>query len=58
MLFFKTLLVRLISGKMRLVETVPGMGGEGIKENDGGVNSTMMYCKTFCKCPRRSQVQQ
>jgi hypothetical protein len=22
----------------------------GIKENDGGVNSTMIYCKNFCRC--------
>jgi hypothetical protein len=22
--------------KIRLVETIPGMGGKGIKENDGG----------------------
>jgi hypothetical protein len=38
---------------MRLVETVPGMGGGKIKENGGGVNSTMIfliYCKNFCKC--------
>jgi hypothetical protein len=38
-----------VNGKMRPVETVPGMGGEGIKENDGGVNSMMIYCKNFCK---------
>jgi hypothetical protein len=25
-----------VSGKMRLVETIPGMGGGRIKENDGG----------------------
>jgi hypothetical protein len=25
-------------------------GGGEIKENDGGVNSTMIYCKNFCKC--------
>jgi hypothetical protein len=24
------------SGKMRPVETIPGTGGEGVKENDGG----------------------
>jgi hypothetical protein len=23
-------------GKMRPVETIPGMGGQGIKENNGG----------------------
>jgi hypothetical protein len=38
------------NGKMRLAKTVTGMGEEGIKENDGGVNSTMIYCKNFCKC--------
>jgi hypothetical protein len=26
-----------------------GMGGGAIKENDKGVNSTMIYCKIFCK---------
>jgi hypothetical protein len=35
---------------MRPVETVPGMGAEGIKENDGGVNSAPIYCENFCKC--------
>jgi hypothetical protein len=25
-----------VNGKMRTVETIPGIGGEGIKENDGG----------------------
>jgi hypothetical protein len=25
-----------VNGKMRPVETIPGMEGEGIKENDGG----------------------
>jgi hypothetical protein len=25
-------------------------GGRGIKENDGGVNSIMIYCKNFSKC--------
>jgi hypothetical protein len=37
---------------MRAAETIPGMGREE-KENDGGVNSTMIdliYCKNFCKC--------
>jgi hypothetical protein len=38
---------------MRCIETIPGMEGRGIKENDGGVNSTMIYliyCKNFCGC--------
>jgi hypothetical protein len=34
---------------MRPVETVPVLGGWGIKDNDGGMNSTMIYCKNFCK---------
>jgi hypothetical protein len=25
-----------LNGKMRPIETMPGMGGEGIKQNDGG----------------------
>jgi hypothetical protein len=37
------------NGKMRPVETVPGMGGEGKKENDGEVNSTMIYYQNFLK---------
>jgi hypothetical protein len=38
------------NGKMRPVETIPGMGEGGTKENDVVVNSTMiywMYCKIF-----------
>jgi hypothetical protein len=36
--------------KMRPIETIPGMGEEGIKENEGGVNSTVIYCVNFYKC--------
>jgi hypothetical protein len=35
------------------VETVPGIGGGGIKENGGGGEFSMiylMYCKNFGKC--------
>jgi hypothetical protein len=35
--------------KMRPLETILGMG-ERIKENDWGMNSTMVYYKNFCKC--------
>jgi hypothetical protein len=45
------------NGKMRPVETIPGMGGR-IKENAGGVKSTMIHCKNFCKCHNVSSVQQ
>jgi hypothetical protein len=38
-----------VNGEMRPVETVLRIGGEGIKEDDGGANSTMTYCKHFCK---------
>jgi hypothetical protein len=41
--------------KLRPVETIPGMGGKGIKKNDGRVNSTMIYCKNFGKCHMYSQ---
>jgi hypothetical protein len=42
------------NGKMRPAETIPGMG---IKENGGGVNSTMIHCKNFCKCHNAPPVQ-
>jgi hypothetical protein len=44
------------NGKMRPVET--GEWGRGIKENDGGMNSNMIYCKNFCKCHNVLPVQQ
>jgi hypothetical protein len=30
--------------KMRLVETIPVMGGKRVKENDEGGNSSRIYC--------------
>jgi hypothetical protein len=39
-------------------ESSPGMGGKRIKGNDAGVNSTMIYCKNFCKCHNVAPVQQ
>jgi hypothetical protein len=42
-----------VNGKMISVETVPGMGGGKLKENTGGVNSSVVYviyCTDFCKC--------
>jgi hypothetical protein len=35
------------NGKMGPIETIPGMGGSGGKENDGGGESN--YHKNFCK---------
>jgi hypothetical protein len=42
------------NGKMRPAEAIPGMDG-GTKENDGGVNSTMIYFKNFCRCRNGQQ---
>jgi hypothetical protein len=39
-----------VNGKMIVVETIPGIGGGGMKENGGRVNSNMIYCKNFCEC--------
>jgi hypothetical protein len=33
---------------MRAVETIPGTRGKGDKGDDGGMNSSMIYCKKFC----------
>jgi hypothetical protein len=46
------------NGKMRHVETVPGMGRGEIKENNGGGELTMIYCKNFGKCYNVPPVQQ
>jgi hypothetical protein len=40
---------------MRSVETILEIGGGGMKENDGGVNSTMIFYKNFYKCHNVSQ---
>jgi hypothetical protein len=37
------------NGKMRPVETIPGVGGGGIKENDGGSEFNYDHCKNLCK---------
>jgi hypothetical protein len=39
------------------IETISGMGEGRIKENDGGVNSTMIYYKTFWKSHNVPPVQ-
>jgi hypothetical protein len=33
-----------------LVSTANKRRQTGVKENGGGVNSTMIYCEHFCKC--------
>jgi hypothetical protein len=40
-----------LNGKMTPAETIPGIGGGGIKESGGRDDSTMIYliyCKNFC----------
>jgi hypothetical protein len=44
------------NGKVRPVETVPRMKRR-IKENEGGVNLTIIYYKKFCKCHTVPPVQ-
>jgi hypothetical protein len=46
------------NGEVRPAETVLGMRGGGIKENDGGVNSTVIYCKHVYKCLSVLAIQQ
>jgi hypothetical protein len=46
-----------VNGQRRPVEPVLGMGGGEI-ENDGGVNSAMIYCKNFYKCHSVPPTQQ
>jgi hypothetical protein len=47
-----------VNEKMRPIETIPRMGGEKAKENDGGVNSTMTYCNNFCNYHSVSPVRE
>jgi hypothetical protein len=54
-IWWKNYVLMYENGKIRSVETIPGMGETGIKENDGGVNSTMIYCKNFVKCHNAHQ---
>jgi hypothetical protein len=47
------------NGKMRPVETMPGTGGEGIKENDGGGKFNLeISLKTFVNITMYPPVQQ
>jgi hypothetical protein len=46
------------NGKMRPAETILGIGGGGWRRMTEGVNSTMTYCKNFCKCHNVPPVQQ
>jgi hypothetical protein len=46
------------NGKMRAVETILRMEGGTIRENNGGINLTKMYCKHFYKCHNVPPVQQ
>jgi hypothetical protein len=42
-----------VYGKMRSIETIPGIGKWELKENDGGDEfnyGILICCKNFCKC--------
>jgi hypothetical protein len=41
--------LKIANGKMRPVETIPGIGGGG-KRMVEGVNSSIINCKNFHKC--------
>jgi hypothetical protein len=41
--WWKCYVFMYVNGKMRPVETIPGIGW-------GGINSTMIHYKNFCKC--------
>jgi hypothetical protein len=47
-----------INRKMQPVETIPVTERGEINENDEGVNSSMTYCKNFCKCYNVPSAQQ
>jgi hypothetical protein len=47
-----------VNGKMRPVETIPGMGRGKKRRMMKGVNSTMIYYKNFCKFHSVAPVQQ
>jgi hypothetical protein len=47
-----------INGKMGPAETIPRIGRRGIKENDGGGSSIMIYCKNSYKCHKVLPSQQ
>jgi hypothetical protein len=44
--------------KLRPVETISGIEVGRIKENDRGVNSTMIYYKNLCKCHNNTKIIQ
>jgi hypothetical protein len=43
---------------MRPMESILRTGSLRIKENNGGVNLTILYCNQFCKCHYVNPVQQ
>jgi hypothetical protein len=46
-----------VNGKMRHVETIPGMEKGGKYKMMERVNSTVIYYKYFCKCHHLPPVQ-
>jgi hypothetical protein len=50
-------ILRCVSWKVRPAENISEREREEIKEINGEVNSTMIYCKNFCKCHNVPPVQ-
>jgi hypothetical protein len=40
------------------MESILRIGRLGVKENNGGLNLTILYCKQFCKCHYVNPVHQ
>jgi hypothetical protein len=47
-----------VNGKMRPIETIPGMGGGEGERWRGWIQSAVIYSKKFCKCHNVPSVQQ
>jgi hypothetical protein len=47
-----------VNGKLRLVESIPGIGIGGKRRMMEGVNSTPINYKKFCNCHNVPPVQQ
>jgi hypothetical protein len=56
-IWYKYYIFMYKNGITRPDETIPGMGLERIKENAGGMKSTMVYYKNFCKCHNITPLQ-
>jgi hypothetical protein len=56
-MWWKYYVLKYENGKLRPVETIPGMGEGVLRRMIEGVNSTIIYCKNVCKCHNVPPVQ-